>query len=470
MAADRPLAELDQAAGDDVGALDRDADRHRTIEAAHVVERAFLHGLAAVDVHRVIDRHAQPLGRLRFHDRRDHRRLVAVVDAGAGVPPRGIDQIGGGGHAAEPFLDRLEAADRHVELLADARIGSRGVRGEDAAGGRQRRQRDAAAGGERAHQHLPALADLLDAADDMVHRDEHVVAPVRAILEGEQGGQMPAADLDPRQVRRHQRDRDADLVLVTDQVIGIGELEGEAQHGGDRTERDIALVPVQPDAEHLAAFPGASADHAGIDHRGGIRAGLRTGEPEAGNFLRLREARKPVVLLRGGAELQQQLAGAKRVRHHGGDGRADRAGRELADHLRMRVGGEFQPAVLLRNDHREELVRLEEVPRLGRQVAELPVDAPVVEHAAKLVDRTREEGLLLGRELGGRKRQELRPVGISGEQIGVPPDVAGFDRLALGVRQARQHVPRPSENRLGDVVAAKRRIAHANHGLPRKDD
>ena len=29
MAADRALAELDQAARDDVGALDRDADRHR---------------------------------------------------------------------------------------------------------------------------------------------------------------------------------------------------------------------------------------------------------------------------------------------------------------------------------------------------------------------------------------------------------------------------------------------------------
>ena len=56
MAADRALAEQDQAAGDDVGALDRDADRHRAIEAAEVVERAFLHRLAAVDVHGVVDR------------------------------------------------------------------------------------------------------------------------------------------------------------------------------------------------------------------------------------------------------------------------------------------------------------------------------------------------------------------------------------------------------------------------------
>ena len=88
--------------------------------------------------------------------------------AGAGEPARGVEQIGGGGHAAEALLDRLEAADRHVELLADARVGAGGVRDEGGARRRQRRQRDAAPGGERAHQHLPALADLLDAADDVV--------------------------------------------------------------------------------------------------------------------------------------------------------------------------------------------------------------------------------------------------------------------------------------------------------------
>ena len=56
MAADRALAELDQAAGDDVGALDRDADGHRAIEAAEIVERAFMMRLAAVHVHGVVDR------------------------------------------------------------------------------------------------------------------------------------------------------------------------------------------------------------------------------------------------------------------------------------------------------------------------------------------------------------------------------------------------------------------------------
>ena len=67
---------------------------------------------------------AHALGRLRLHDRRDDGGLVAVVERRAGQPARGIEQIGGRRHAAEPLLDRLELADRHMELLADARIGA----------------------------------------------------------------------------------------------------------------------------------------------------------------------------------------------------------------------------------------------------------------------------------------------------------------------------------------------------------
>ena len=158
-------------------------------------------------------------------------------------------------------------------------------------------------GGERAHQHLPALADLVDAADDVVHRNEDVLAPVRAVLEHVHRRQMAAADADAGQVGRHQRERDADVVALADQVIGIAQLEGEAQHGRDRAERDVALVPVQPDAERLLALEGAAADHAVVDHRGGVRSGLRAGQAEAGDFLAAGKPRQPVVLLRLGAEL-----------------------------------------------------------------------------------------------------------------------------------------------------------------------
>src|SRR5258708_24104194 len=140
---------------------------------------------------------------------------------------------------------------------------------------------------------------------------------------------MPAADVDAGQARGHQRERDPELVALAEEVAGIVELERERDAGRDRAEREVALVPVEADAEPLAALPEAAAHDAGIGHRGGIRARLRTGEPEAGNLLALGEARQPVVLLRLGAEVQQQLAGAERVRHRCGDPGWERTRREL---------------------------------------------------------------------------------------------------------------------------------------------
>ena len=74
MRADRALPEHDQIAGQDIGALDRDADRHRAIEIAQVVLRTVDHGLAAMDVHGVVDGDPHPLGGLQLHDAGNHRR------------------------------------------------------------------------------------------------------------------------------------------------------------------------------------------------------------------------------------------------------------------------------------------------------------------------------------------------------------------------------------------------------------
>jgi len=128
---------------------------------------------------------------------------------------------------------------------------------------------------------------------------------------------------------------------------------------------------------------------------------------------------------------------------------------ELADDLGVGIGGKAQAAVGLRNDHREEFLGLEKVPHFGRQIAQLPADAPLVEHAAELVDRAVEERQLLGGERRGRHGQELSPIGIAAEEVGVPPHVAGFDRLALGVGERGQHLLRPAEDRLGDKIAAE---------------
>ena len=100
-------------------------------------------------------------------------------------------------------------------------------------------------------------------------------------------------------------------------------------------------------------------------------------------------------------------------------------------------------------------LRFQKIPDLGRQVVPLPIDLPVVEHAAQLFDRPGEKLLLLGRQPGRREGQKLAPVGIAGEKIGIPPDVAGLDGFALGVGQARQRVLRHPEDRLGDPVPAE---------------
>src|ERR1700736_541857 len=115
----------------------------------------------------------------------------------------------------------------------------------------------------------------------------------------------------------------------------------------------------------------------------------------------------------------------------------------------MRVRREVKPAMLLRNDHAEEFMLLDEVPDFRRQVAPFPINLPVVEHGAELIDRAVEEGLFLGRKRSWRVGQELRRVRVAGE------DIAGLKRLALGVRHGRQYAAGPGEDRLGDEIAAE---------------
>ncbi len=86
---------------------------------------------------------------------------------------------------------------------------------------------------------------------------------------------MTAADGHPGSVGRYEGGGDAVFVLVADQVIGIVELEREPQHRGDGRQRDVALVPVEADADDGLAFPLAFANDAVVDDRGRIGASLR---------------------------------------------------------------------------------------------------------------------------------------------------------------------------------------------------
>ena len=74
---------------------------------------------------------------------------------------------------------------------------------------------------EQLHEHAPALARHLRAADDRVERHEHVVAARRAVLKRDVDREMAPADLDAGQIRRNQRRGDAVVVDIADQMLGI---------------------------------------------------------------------------------------------------------------------------------------------------------------------------------------------------------------------------------------------------------
>ncbi len=454
MAADRALAEHDHAAGQDVGALDRDRDRRAFPGPAQVVARAQDHALAGVDVHRVLDDLAAQLGGVVLGDRRGHRRLLALVDRVRGHARERADGVGVAAHARQRFLDALEAADRHLELLADAGIGAGGGgRHLDAAGG-VGRQRDRAAHRQALDQHAPAVADVLLAADEVAQRHEHVLAAQRAVLERHVERQVAAADLEPGRRARQQRQGNAAVGLRRQQVIRVVQAEGEPDHGRDRRQGDVALVEGQAHAQHLAALVQALAHDAVVRDRGRVGTRVGIGQGEAGDFLAARQPRQVVVLLFLGAVVQQQFGRAQRVGHRDGGAQRARHARSLDQHAVVRVGGKCEPAVLPGDDHAEEAVLLEVFPGLGREVGALVADLPVVDHRAHFLAGPVEEGLLLGAEPGRRHRQQLRPLGPAAEQLAFPAHRAGLERDLLGFRQLRRHLRVQAQGRAAQEAAA----------------
>ena len=99
------------------------------------------------------------------------------------------------------------------------------------------------------------------------------------------------ADGDAGKIGRDQRNGDAEFVVVAGEMVGIVSLERQPQECRDRTKRDVTLVLVEAKAEHLLALELALADHAAVDHRSRVRAGLRAGEAETGNVAAIRQPR-----------------------------------------------------------------------------------------------------------------------------------------------------------------------------------
>ena len=266
---------------------------------------------------------------------------------------------------------------------------------------------------------------------------------------------MAPSDVHARRVGRHERAGDAQVLLVTEEVIGVVEPEGEAEERRHRPERDVALVPGDAHAEHFFALPRAFANHGVVRDGRSVGARLRVSQRETGNLVALRKAREVIVFLRIGAVVEQQLRRPERVRHHHADRRGARARRELHHHRRMRERAEAEAAVLLRDDHAEEALVLDVLPDLRRQILQLVADLPVVAHGAELLHRPVEERLLLRREARRAQREQLVPVRPTREEIGVPPDGAGVDRFFFRLRHIRQDPPIERQHVVDDRPAAQ---------------
>src|SRR5690606_23562379 len=107
--------------------------------------------------------------------------------------------------------------------------------------------------------------------------------------------EMSATELEPPGVLRQQRERDAEVVDVAEQVVGIMHAECESEQRRDRRERDVALVERESYTHYVGTVPFALADDAVVGDRGGVRARVRAGQRETRDLAAVGEARQVVV-------------------------------------------------------------------------------------------------------------------------------------------------------------------------------
>src|SRR3546814_14278254 len=94
---------------------------------------------------------------------------------------------------SQRLLDALEAPDRQPELLADARVRAGGDRAQLGAAAGGRGQGDRAADRQLVVEHLPALACVVLAAQQLAERDDDLAAVERGVLEGRVARAVAAA-------------------------------------------------------------------------------------------------------------------------------------------------------------------------------------------------------------------------------------------------------------------------------------
>ena len=155
-----------------------------------------------------------------------------------------------------------------------------------------------------------------------------------------------------------------------------------------------------------------------------------------------------MVLLLLGAVVQQQLGGPERVGHHHRHRGGAAARGELHDHRRMRERGEAQAAVFLRDDHAEEALVLDELPRFaaaGRRSSCVISQSSTMR--AQLFDRAVEERLLFGAQRGLGYASSFFQSGLPLKSSPSHHTVPASSASLLGLRDRRQDAAENAEQR-----------------------
>ena len=134
--------------------------------------------------------------------------------------------------------------------------------------------------------------------------------------------------------------------------------------------------------------------HPKVGNATSIRTCGRAGQSKARNVCAFGQTRQVKVFLRFGTIVLQQLAWAQRIWHHHGHGRAATAGSDFGYHFGVSVIGKLQTTILFLDDHAQETLLLDEIPRFLWQIFQLVVDLPIVEHVAQFFHRAINECLL----------------------------------------------------------------------------
>ena len=98
-------------------------------------------------------------------------------------------------------------------------------------------------------------------------------------------------------------------------MVGVIELEGEAENCRNRGEGDVTLVPVESYTNNFLAVPVALANNAGINQCGRVGSGLRRRQCKAGNLVARGEARQVSLFLFVRAVMQQKFGRSERIRY-----------------------------------------------------------------------------------------------------------------------------------------------------------